>query len=198
MKALLFSGGLDSSALAWTYRPDICLTVDYGQRAAAGERVAAAALCNEMGLEHEVLRVDLSTLGSGSMSGRATVDGAQAAEFWPYRNQILITLAGMALLPRGLKTLLIGVVASDRHADGSLAFIEILDSLMRLQEGGVQVVAPAARLEPAELLRSSGFPHDLIGLTFSCHVHRFACGQCGGCIKHRETVEEVYGRPGET
>lgn len=195
MKALLFSGGLDSSALAWAHHPDLCVTVDYGQRAAAGERIASAALCREMGLVHEILRADLTAVGSGCMSGRTAVKGARAPEFWPYRNQMLITLAAMALLPRGLKALMIGIVATDLHADGSPAFLRTIDSLLRMQEGGIRVLAPAVSIGTAELLRSSQFPRDLLGLTFSCHVHQYACGQCGGCIKHREVVEEVYGQP---
>lgn len=193
MKALLFSGGLDSSALAWRFRPDICLTVDYGQRAAQGEIVAASALAKAMNLPHELLRVDHSSLGSGVMSQQAPVESAQAPEFWPYRNQMLITIAAMALLSRGLKEIMIGAVGTDVHADGSPEFISAIDALLKLQEGGVRVAAPAVGLEPSDLLRSSGFPAELLGLTFSCHVHRYACGECGGCTKHRNVVEEAYG-----
>lgn len=193
MNALLLSGGLDSAALAWAHRPDMCVTVDYGQRSALGERTASAALCDAMGLHHEILNVDLAAFGSGSMSPNAPVETAKAPEFWPYRNQMLITLAAMALLPRGLKKLLIGAVATDRHADGSPAFLRTVDELMQLQEGEVRIAAPAAHLTSVALLRCSHFPHNLIGLTFSCHVHRYACGQCAGCMKHREVVKEVYG-----
>ena len=193
MKALLLSGGLDSAALAWSQRPDVCVTIDYGQRSAPGELTSSAALCDTMELGHEVLTVDLATLGSGSMSLKAPCTAANAPEFWPYRNQMLVTLAAMALLPRGLKALLIGSVATDRHADGKPEFLAALDVLMRLQEGGVTVMAPAASLTSAELLRTTRFPRDLLGLTFSCHVHRYACGQCAGCFKHREVAAEVYG-----
>lgn len=187
------SGGLDSAALAWMYRPDLCVTVDYGQRAAEGELVASAALCGQMGLEHIVLSVDHSSIGSGNMSNKAPVKEAQAPEFWPYRNQCLITLAAMALASRGLGEIMIGIVATDVHADGSPEFVETMDRLLRLQEGAVRLFAPARELTGVELLRRSQFPRDLIGLTFSCHTHRYACGQCGGCTKHQETVDEVYG-----
>lgn len=193
MKALLMSGGLDSAALAWMHRPDLCVTIDYGQRPAEGELVASAALCGHMGLEHLVLSVDHSAIGSGNMSNQAPVKGAQAPEFWPYRNQCLITLAAMALASRGLQELLIGIVATDIHADGSAEFVETMDRLLQLQEGAARLLAPAQKLSGVELLRRSKFPRDLIGLTFSCHTHRYACGQCGGCTKQSETIEEVYG-----
>ncbi|WP_079606095.1 7-cyano-7-deazaguanine synthase [Bradyrhizobium erythrophlei] len=92
MKVLLFSGGLDSSALASWKRPDVCLTIDYGQRPASGEIAAAKAICDELRIRHELLTVDLRALGSGSLGGKPQSSLAQAEEWWPYRNQMLITL----------------------------------------------------------------------------------------------------------
>lgn len=194
MRALLLSGGLDSSALAHWHRPEVCVTVDYGQRAAAGERAAARAICDALGLRHELVEADLSTLGSGSMASRPTAAGAAAPEFWPYRNQMLVTLAAMHMQPEGLREVLVGAVSTDLHADSSAAFFRGLDRTMRAQEGHVRVKAPARRLSPAQLLRRSGLPRALVGLTFSCHVHEYACGQCGGCLKHREVIDEVFPR----
>lgn len=194
MKALLLSGGLDSAALAYWMRPDVCVTIDYGQAAARGEMAASAALCNAIGLEHRRITVDLSSLGSGSMAGLPAAPGAAATEFWPYRNQMLVTLAAMLLMPKGVTEIIVGAVSSDRHADGKGLFFRAMNRVMSLQEGGVRVTAPARRLSTSSLLRKSGFPYDLIGLTFSCHVHEFACGQCGGCLKHLECVEAAYPR----
>src|ERR1700692_1265160 len=68
-RLLLLSGGMDSIALAWALRPDLSLTIDYGQLAAAGESRAASAACTELGLRHRLLRIDCSALGSGDMAG---------------------------------------------------------------------------------------------------------------------------------
>jgi 7-cyano-7-deazaguanine synthase len=145
-----------------------------------------------MSLDHRMIEVDLSALGSGTMGDRATVPGAAAPEFWPYRNQMLVTLAGMLLLPEGVTEIMVGAVSTDRHADGRAPFFRAFDRTMHLQEGGVRVTAPAKKFSSITLLRKSGFPEDLLGLTFSCHVHEYACGQCGGCLKHRDVVEAVY------
>jgi 7-cyano-7-deazaguanine synthase len=193
MKALLMSGGLDSSALAWWLRPDLCVTVDYGQRAAKGEVAASTAICNAIGLTHRMIEVDLSGLGSGTMADRAPAAGGSAAEFWPYRNQMLVTLTAMLLMPQGVKEIMVGSVATDRHADGRAAFYRAIDRTVSLQEGGVRVTAPARKYSTPKLLKMCGFPYDLIGLTFSCHVYEFACGQCSGCIKHRQCVKDAYG-----
>ncbi len=197
MKALLMSGGLDSAALAHWLRPEVCLTIDYGQIAAKGEFAASSALCIAMGLEHRCITVDLSSLGSGCMTNRPTAPEAAAAEFWPYRNQMLVTLAAMMLMPEGVSEIMVGAVSTDRHADGKAPFFRAMDRVLSLQEGGIHVSAPARHLSTPALLRKSAFPYDLVGLTFSCHVHQFACGQCGGCLKHRECVDTVYCRTNE-
>lgn len=192
MKALLMSGGLDSSAIAWWLRPDVCVTIDYGQRAAQGEMAASVAICKAIGLQHRKIEVDLSSLGSGTMANKASVARGVAAEFWPYRNQMLVTLAAMLLMPEGIEEIMVGSVSTDRHADGRAPFYRALDRTVALQEGGVHVTAPARRFSTPKLLQISGFPYDLIGLTFSCHVHEYACGQCSGCLKHRQCVEDAY------
>lgn len=191
MKVLLFSGGLDSSALAFWKRPDICLTVDYGQRPARGEIAAASAICSELGLKHETLAIDMKVLGSGSLSGSPSSSLARAEEWWPYRNQMLITLAGMRFVSEGLTEILIGAVSTDVHADGKAPFLRSINKLMALQEGGVTVTAPARALHPYKLLTMSGFPHSLLGLTFSCHAMEYPCGRCRGCSKHLETIRRA-------
>lgn len=41
-KAILLSGGMDSIALAYWLRPEVAITLDYGQKAAEAEIAAAA------------------------------------------------------------------------------------------------------------------------------------------------------------
>src|SRR5688500_9014701 len=93
--ALLLSGGMDSIALAWWKRPDLAFTVDYGQLAAAEEIDASAAICRELGTPHVVLRLDARELGSGDMAGSSPDPNAPASDWWPYRNQFLVTLVAM-------------------------------------------------------------------------------------------------------
>lgn len=198
MKLLLLSGGIDSAAIAQWQRPDLCLTVDYGQAAARGEIAAAAALCTALGLRHEVLTADLRHLGSGLMSGREAIGLGGAQEWWPYRNQMLITLAAMRYVGEGVREIMIGAVATDIHADGKPPFLEAMDAVLRLQEGEVRVSAPGLQYTTTELLEVSGFPRDLLGITFSCHAMEVACGQCGGCLKQLETLERFASHSANT
>ncbi|KIU52075.1 MULTISPECIES: 7-cyano-7-deazaguanine synthase [Bradyrhizobium] len=191
MKVLLFSGGLDSSAIAFWKRPDLCLTVDYGQRPAKGEIAAAVAICSELGLKHETLSIDMKALGAGSLVGGPSSALGRAEEWWPYRNQMLITLAGMRYVSEGLKEIMIGAVRTDVHADGKAPFLRNIDRLMSRQEGAVTVTAPARTFHPYKLLTMSGFPHSLLGLTFSCHTMEYPCGRCRGCAKHLSTIARL-------
>lgn len=193
MRAVLLSGGMDSIALAFWQRPEIAITVDYGQRAAEAEIAAAGQVAAELDMRHEVVRVDCSALGSGDMAGCDPLAAAPVSEWWPYRNQLLITLAGMRGIALGVTELLLGSVASDgQHADGRPEFYAAADGLMRLQEGGVRVVAPALTMTTADLVRRSGVPRSLLAWAHSCHVGDVACGSCRGCVKHYHVNDELF------
>jgi 7-cyano-7-deazaguanine synthase len=190
--ALLLSGGMDSIAIAWWKKPELAITVDYGQRAAPAELHAAAAAAETMGIEHLIVKADLSALGSGDMAGTQPLALAPVSEWWPYRNQVLVTLAAMKGVTRGVQRLILGTLKSDgRHADGRPDFIITLDLLLRLQEGGLRLEAPAIGMTAAELIRTSNVPMEILAWAHSCHVGAHACGLCRGCQKHYETLVEL-------
>lgn len=189
---LLLSGGMDSIALAWAMRPQRCVTIDYGQIPAAAEIRAAAGACSVIGLKHDVLRVDCSAVGSGQLSGSAPLDLAPIPEWWPFRNQLLITLVAAHAVRWGSTVLIIGTVASDAcHADGTSAFIEVMSKVLELQEGALRLQAPALQESSVQLCRRAGVPHSVLAWAHSCHVSEYACGTCRGCIKHRITMREL-------
>jgi 7-cyano-7-deazaguanine synthase len=189
---LLLSGGLDSTALAVIHRPAVCLTIDYGQRAAPGETQAAREICRELGLRHEVLTLPLRDLGAGLMAGQSESALSEHPEFWPFRNTLLITLGAMYAAKHRLDRVLIGTSATDdRHRDGSPAFMRGMAEVVRMQEGGIEVVAPALDEDALSLIRRSEAPSSVLGWTHSCHASAIACGQCPGCHKHSNTLEAL-------
>lgn len=191
MRALLFTGGLDSTALAWMLRPEKLVFVDYGQRPAKGEERAARAVAAAIGLVLDVRRVDMSAFGHGTMStsGTPLASATKAPEFWPYRNQMLITLAAMASAADPLKEILVGtVVGDDAHPDGRKEFVSAVDCLVR-QQSEVRVVAPAIDMTTLQLVKKAAVPKSVLGWTFSCHTGEWACGSCRGCNKHRQVIE---------
>ena len=172
---------MDSIAVAYWRRPDAAITIDYGQQPAAGEFRAAAAAAEALGLDHHIVRVDLSALGSGDMAGSGELAVAPVPEWWPFRNQMLVTLAAMKGISIGIERLLIGTLQTDDvHADGRAEFIDAMNAVLRLQEGAIIVEAPAIGLNAVELIRASGAPLELLAWAHSCHVARYACGLCPG------------------
>ena len=194
-RAILLSGGLDSIALCYWKRPDVAITVDYGQLAAAAEVQAAGVVARKLKIEHQILTVDCRSVGAGTMtrgSGQKwRIHGTQE-EWWPYRNQLLITLAAARLVFRGVNYLLVGTVKSDhRHRDGRVDFFDRMDAVLSFQEGRMHVRAPAIRLTTFELIRRSRVPYELIAWAHSCHVGDFACGRCRGCRKHLDVRRQL-------
>lgn len=202
---LLLSGGHDSIALAAWLRPSACLTIDYGQRPVAGEMRAAEATAQMLNLDWHQFRVDLSPVGSGllhddgtetgkdaaaAFRGGTPVEGAPSPEWWPYRNQLLVSLAAAWALPRGFDELVVGSVApdGDRHKDGTPGFYQLLDELVSYQEGGIRVTAPAVGLSTAKLIEVSGVTDAVLGFAHSCHVAAYPCGMCPGCRKHEDVI----------
>lgn len=185
---LLFSGGVESTALAFRHRPDLLLSVNYGQRPVEGELRAASYLADKLGLPHEVVTADVGALGAGDMAGRVKAGHAAVSESWPFRNQFLVTVAAMACADRSLREIMVGTVASDRvHADGTPAFLAAIDALVRCELPNARVTAPAIDMTTVDLVRASGVPEGLLRWTFSCHREAVGCGQCRGCAKTLET-----------
>jgi 7-cyano-7-deazaguanine synthase len=189
---LLLSGGIDSIALAAWLRPAECLTINYGQRPAAAEFSASAAVCQDLKLPHKLIDVPLDGIGSGLMAGLASATASPHPEFWPFRNQLLTTLASMYAIRAGHSRVLIGTVVTDRrHVDGSPAFLETLANLVVMQEGAIQIVAPALNMNTTELINRSGVANRTLGWAHSCHRGNIACGDCPGCTKHSMTMQAL-------
>jgi 7-cyano-7-deazaguanine synthase len=189
-KAVLLSGGLDSAALAFWQRPVVAYTIDYGQSAAVAEIAAAALVAGRVGCEHIVLSVNARQLGCGAMVGTPQTNVSSHEEWWPFRNQLLLTLAGMHAVQNSINTLMIGTVCSDnRHADGSNEFLAGINGLMSLQEGALRISAPARQLSTVELIAQSGLPPSAMLQTHSCHRGNSHCCACPGCRKRMQIFD---------
>ncbi len=196
MKALLLSGGMDSVSIAWWKRPQLAMFVDYGQVPAAGEEAAGKAVCEILSIPYEVIRIDCSSVGSGDLAGTKPISPAPVPEWWPFRNQLILTIAGAAALKFGVTELMIGALSTDgAHADGRPDFVAAISHLMALQEGGIVVSAPAIDMTAKELVLVSGVPKAVLAWAHSCHKSSFACGQCRGCNKHYSTWKNLGWEP---
>lgn len=191
-RALLLSGGMDSTSIAYWRKPDLAITIDYGHKAAAGEIRAATAVCTALAIEHKIIHCDLSALGSGDLAGTAADPHAPASEWWPYRNQMLVTIAAMECIKHKINVLEIGALRTDGfHVDGRQEFVEALSALLSMQEGGLRLEAPASAYSAEELVQVSGIPMSVLAWSHSCHKSDYACGYCRGCEKHYLTMKAI-------
>jgi 7-cyano-7-deazaguanine synthase len=195
-RAILLSGGIDSTALCYGFLPSLAITVDYGQLPAQAEIAASAEICGELGIPHEIVAADCSSVGAGTMSsfGHAAPGLAPTEEWWPFRNQLIVTLAACRAVVLGIEAIIIGSIATDQeHADGTPAFYGHLGALMGVQEGRLRVETPAIAMSSVELVRASRIPLSLLAWSHSCHRGSFACGTCRGCSKHMAVFDELFG-----
>jgi 7-cyano-7-deazaguanine synthase len=199
---VLLSGGIDSAALAYEGPIDHALFIDYGQRPALAESRAARAIAAEVGLVLQVIRADTRAIGGGLLASDEPRANFPSPEWWPFRNQMLVTFAAAwacrstgALRAPGSVQIAIGSVSGDgdRHTDGTSTFYQALDALVFLQEGNMRVVTPALERSTEELVLSSGITDAVLGWTHSCHTAPVPCNSCPGCFK-RERVLANLGR----
>ena len=189
---ILLSGGLDSTALAYMRRPDFAFNINYGQKAANAERMASVAICRELGIKLVNIDVDCSNLGSGDLVTKTAAAVAPQSDWWPYRNQLLLTLCCMKALDYDCTDIEIGTVKSDGyHKDGTLDFVDKMNDLISYQEGNISINAPAISMTSVELIKTSNIPFSLLAWSHSCHKANQPCTNCRGCNKHYNTLKEL-------
>ncbi|MGV8131395.1 MAG: 7-cyano-7-deazaguanine synthase [Candidatus Pacearchaeota archaeon] len=188
--AILLSGGLDSTALAYWKKPKHAFTINYGQASAKTEIRVSKKICELLFIKHHIIEIDCSSLGSGDLLLTSPIDTAPSSEWWPYRNQLLVTLSAMKAITMGINELMIGSVISDKfHKDGTSLFYNKLNDLINFQEGELKISAPAINMSSAELIKISGIPSSILFYGHSCHKGNSPCGNCRGCFKYIEVIK---------
>ena len=197
---LLLSGGMDSTAIAFEHRPSQAIFINYGQRPASAEERSARAVCNALSIDFSALRIDLSSIAAGLLASDSQLDGSPSPEWWPFRNQLLISVAAgwaightSALARPGSVQILIGSVKGDgdRHADGTEGFVRSISDLIVLQEGAISVLAPFLERTTEQLIDDSRVPDSILAWTHSCHVADVPCGSCPGCFKRQRVLNSI-------
>lgn len=189
---ILLSGGMDSIALAFWKKPQYAFTIDYGQKPAKSEIQAASQVCKLLNIEHHVISIDCSSLGSGDLNGQPPLSVAPIKEWWPYRNQLLITLASMKAISLGINKILVGsVLTDDCHVDGTKKFYELISNLVSYQEGNIEINTPANSMSTFDLIKKSRVPYSILLWAHSCHTSNEPCMNCNGCRKYLKTIQTL-------
>ena len=189
---ILLSGGMDSIAVAYWKKPQYAFTINYGQAPALAEIHAAEQVTKSLGIEHYIINVDCSELGSGDLTNSKPLSIAPIPEWYPFRNQLLITLASMKGVSIGMNELIVGSVATDDvHKDGTPTFYEKISDLMYYQEGNIRISYPAINISTVELINKIALPHPLLLWAHSCHKSNEPCLNCNGCKKYLLVLQQL-------
>jgi len=156
MDLVLLSGGHDSGNLVFSYRPKVCLFVDYGQPAMVRELIAARAICDRYDSELVIRRLDRLTTSDDVVAGR---------------NLLLIATAVPVALDYGCNRILIGCTANDHNH-----FPDCRTEWVRL----VSAVCQAAYQVKVEAPFKTR-PSYVIDGSYSCYTGNKPCGECRSC-----------------
>lgn len=202
---IVLSGGLDSVTLLYAQREHIALAVtfDYGSNHAAREIECASWHCHRLGIEHLV--IPLSFIGqyfeSSLLRGADAVpegnydDQNMRSTVVPFRNGIMLAVAGGLAESRGLRRVLIASHGGDHaiYPDCRPACVEYMSrALYNGTYNHTEVDAPFTYKSKADIVRMG---HDLdidYSRTYSCYRGgERHCGTCGTCRERREAFERA-------
>ena len=207
---ILLSGGLDSSAnLAFADhfdKPVLALTIDYGQKAAKPELIAAKKIADYYNVPHQVL--DLKWLGAlgGSALTSQTIKmpgiandklddletaTASAKQVWvPNRNGLFINAAAAIAESMKVKQVVVGFNKEEAATfpDNSSQFLGVATLALRYSTGnGVKVGCYTDMMMKTEIVAAlrnlpKKFPFELV---WSCYQGgEKMCGECESCKRY--------------
>jgi len=198
---ILVSGGMDSAVTLAIARERgfacYALSVAYGQRHLS-ELVAAERTARTQGVaEHQVVNVDLRSIGGSALTADAIAVPEQASSgipvtYVPARNTIMLSIALGWAEVLGANDIFCGVNAVDYsgYPDCRPEFIAAFQQLANLAtQAGVEgatlrVHAPLIRLGKADIVREGLRLGVDFGATVSCYQADSdgrACGRCDAC-----------------
>jgi 7-cyano-7-deazaguanine synthase len=191
-KAVLLSGGIDSICLTYGLKPDIAYTINYGQNVASREIIVSKFICEQLNIEHKVIEVNCSQLGTGDLVNKNSLSVSPSEEWWPFRNQLLVTLCLMQAISDDVNEIHLASVKSDFfHKDGTREFYKLINDLTFYQEGNIKIKCETLDFYSHELAIKYNVPLHLLSIAHSCHLSNTACGYCSGCLKQIRVRQEL-------
>lgn len=202
---VLLSGGLDSAvALAMAVKETsvaLCLTIDYGQRAAANEIKSSRDLADYYELNHKILEIpvyqDMTTSALLKKDSRLPTPfnledkeatKSSAAEVWvPNRNGLFINLAACYADAMQCHYIVTGFNTEEAETfpDNSLAFVQATNKTLSFStRNGVKVISYTQQLDKTEIVRLGQRLNVPFNLIWSCYESgENMCGKCESCLR---------------
>lgn len=212
---VLLSAGLDSTvSLAQALREskvELCLTFDYGQRAAVQEIKHAKGQADHYGLDHEVIKLDFfKHLNSSTLTNTDhqvpepelnKLDDPVAAQIsasavWvPNRNGIFINIAAGFAETLDCNLVVTGFNAEEAATfpDNTAQYVQAVNkSLSYSTANGVRVISYTQRLNKSEIVKLGnhlGVPWQHV---WSCyHGNDRMCGKCESCLRYFRALQQA-------
>ena len=209
---VLLSGGLDSTTcLYWAISQGYtceALSVSYGQRHER-ELACAKAVCEKLGVKHQVVKLNLPWLSASSLVDVAKPLPDVAVEkiphmgipstYVPGRNLLFLAVAGSLLDVVNADAIVAGPNAIDfsGYPDCTPAFFKAAGEALnrgtsRGVSEGIEVLAPLMRLSKAEIVKLADELKVPFELTWSCYAGgEKPCGKCDSCKLRAKGFEEA-------
>ena len=209
----LLSSGLDSTVALKqaldTFDSVICLTFDYGQRAASIEIENAAAICRKAGCEHHVIPLPWYKDFGGALTGEeelptpsmtelddAVKSDETARSVWvPARNMVFLSIAASFAEEHELEHIVVGFDAEEAATfpDNSPEFIELFDKAMEYGTlNHPRIFAPLKDMDKEDIVRlglETGAPMEY---SWSCYTAGpVPCGECESCMRRKRAFSSV-------
>ena len=176
------------------------LFIDYGQHAAARERICAQFCAEHLGARHSELNLDVyrtHTMSLGMVADDRRSDAsAPISEYVPFRNSLLLANAVALAESVGAVAVGIGSIAGPWVTpDNRPEYFSALRSLVEagtLESTRIDVAVPLQNFDKTAVIRGC-VDRDLpLHLTWSCHNANTApCQECGNCGMRSRAFREL-------
>jgi len=212
---VLLSGGLDSAVNLHMAKekasPMLCLTFDYGQRAARREIEAARRLSKHYGVKHRVIKLDwLKRLTSAPIVRRGArlphpeedelddIEGAAretARLVWvPNRNAVFINIAAAFAEAMDCDGVVVGFNAEEgaTFPDNSREFLKAANDALRYSTlKGVKVICYTSRMKKTGIIRLAKRQGVPLNLVWYCYEGgRVPCRRCESCVRFERALRQ--------
>jgi 7-cyano-7-deazaguanine synthase len=183
--AVLFSGGIDSTAVTLASEKHMVgLFMNYGQRAAEMEGIAARKLAEYFTMRLEEIDIDKRVFGKHCLDTNPMFADylplGDSVPVVPGRNALLITTGIAWCQAHGFSELHVGLHKTDSGVpDSNQEFFRAMSTIAQAYD--VELVAPFLN-DPKEVLLDVVFRNGLVSMTWSCYDNGPKhCGICGAC-----------------
>ncbi len=203
-KIILYSGGLDSSVLLHKYKDSIklALSFDYGSNHKEQELRMAKYNCEKLDIEHIIIKLNFMKQFSSSLlegaekipTGNYNKENMKSTAV-PFRNGIMLSIAGGLAESRGLKYVLIANHSGDHeiYPDCRGTFIQSMNNALAYGTyNNINILSDFNNISKAKIVKLGKSLDVDFSKTWSCYKGgKKHCGKCGTCIERKKAFKEA-------